>query len=81
MHRPLRTTLRFLAGLISLIVLTNLIFTDIPVMCGLLFMDGPDPKRPGHMIGYGPSPLSLLAEISLLVLSVYLYIRAARIMR
>jgi len=47
-------------------------FTDIPVIVGGLAIDVPDPHRPGHMMGGGPSVLSLSLDVAAVVVAVLL---------
>jgi hypothetical protein len=53
--------------IVLLLVAFKFFTWDLPILTGYVIIDGPDPNRPGHMIGVGVTPCELLIEIAIVV--------------
>ena len=54
---------------------------DVPIYLGIVNADGPNPDRPGSLMGISVSLLQLVVEAALLVGSLTLAIKLGRVLR
>jgi len=55
----------FGAALVGVAACLWIAVLDLPSILGIVIMDGPDPDRPGHLTGVGPSLLGFISRIAI----------------